>query len=153
MKKIFISVLGIVLAFIFSACSASYDVDLSAVMNEINGSLDSADLTVVETKEELEQYYLINGEDVDSFEAEFSANSTTMTEIILVKAVDEKARENISKSLDNLYVSRMSLAQSYATENVPMLEKCSVQEDGLYVSLIISDNAEELRKIYNSYFK
>ncbi len=153
MKKIFICFISLILTFVLSACTKIYDVDLSLVMNDINSSFDSSSLTVVETKEELEKYYLIKSEDVESFEAEFSTGSTAMTEIVLVKAVDEEALENISKSLNNLYVSRMSLAQSYDSKTVSMLEKCSVEENGLYVSLIISENVDELREIYDSYFQ
>ncbi len=151
--KNFICVISLMLVFVLSACTTVYDVDLSVVMNDINSSFDASSLTVIETKGELEQYYLIKSEDVESFEAEFSTDSTDMIEIVLVKAVDEEALENISKSLNNLYISRMSLAQSYDPKTVSMLEKCSVEKNGLYVSLIISDNVDELREIYNSYFQ
>ena len=43
--------------------------------------------------------------------------------------------------------------KSYQPEEYAMLQECKVQQNGNYVSLIVSPQHEELEKIYTDSFK
>ena len=153
MKKIAICLLSLVLSLcILTACGTA-DVDLKTVFDDINSQFGITGLTVIEDASKLNRYYMIDESKVEQFAAEFSAESSVFTEVVLIKAVDEAAASEIATLLNNHLQSRMSEAKSYNPESVAMLEGCSVETNGVYVSLIIGEKAAEMKAVYDSYFK
>lgn len=136
-----------------TACTQSADVDLQAVFDDINTQFEISDLTVIDDVSKLNRYYMIEEDKVGQFAAEFSAESSVFTEIVLIEAVDDTAAADIATLLNNHYQSRLNEAKSYNPESVQMLENCSVEQNGTYVSLIISDEADDIKAVYNSYFE
>ena len=153
MKRIVSLLFVFVMMLSVVGCSSTADVDLSAVMNDINSQYPEDGLTVLEEKSQLERYYMITEDMVESFAVEFSTQSSVFTEVVLVKAVDEDSASQIATLLNNHYQARLSEAKSYNPESVAMLEKCSVETNGVYVSLIIGENADGIKEVYDSYFK
>lgn len=153
MKKIAICLLSLVLSLCMLTACGTADVDLKTVFDDINTQFGITDLTVIEEASKLNRYYMIEEDTVEQFAAEFSAESSVFTEIVLIKAVDEAAATEIATLLNNHYQSRLSEAKSYNPESVAMLEGCSVEQNGVYVSLIIADNAADIKAVYDSYFE
>ncbi len=153
MKRLVSLLFVLLLAFSVVGCSSSADVDLSKVMDDINAQFDSQDLKVLEDSADLERYYMITEDMVEQFAVEFSTQSSVFTEVVFVEAVDEATASEVATLLNNHYQSRLSEAKSYNPESVAMLESCSVEQNGTYVSLIIGDNATQMKEIYNSYFE
>ncbi len=153
MKRIVSLLFVFVMMLSVVGCSSTADVDLSAVMNDINSQYPEDGLTVLEEKSQLERYYMITEDMVESFAVEFSTQSSVFTEVVLVKAVDEDSASQIATLLNNHYQARLSEAKSYNPESVAMLEKCSVETNGVYVSLIIGENADGIKEVYDSYFE
>ncbi|MBE6823802.1 MAG: DUF4358 domain-containing protein [Ruminococcaceae bacterium] len=143
----------LLLAFSVVGCSSSADVDLNKVLDDINAQFDAQDLKVLEDASDLERYYMITEDMVEQFAVEFSTQSSVFTEVVLVEAVDDAAAAEVATLLNNHYQSRLSEAKSYNPESVAMLESCSVEQNGTYVSLIIGDDATQMKEIYNSYFE
>lgn len=153
MKKLGICLLSILLSLcILSACGTA-QVDLKTVFDEINSQFGISDLTVIEDASKLNRYYMIEEDSVKQFAAEFSAESSVFTEIVLIEAVDDASAGEIATLLNNHYQSRLSEAKSYNPESVAMLENCSVEQNGAYVSLIIDEKAAEIKAVYDSYFE
>ncbi len=153
MKKIAICLLSLILSLCMLTACGSADVDLKAVFDDINSQFGISDLTVIEEASKLNRYYMIEEAKVKQFAAEFSAESSVFTEIVLVEGVDEAAASEIATFLNNHLQSRLSEAKSYNPESVAMLEGCSVDQNGTYVSLIIADNAADIKAVYDSYFE
>lgn len=154
MKRICVCLLSLVLSLcMLTACSGGADVDLATVFDDINTQFEITDLTVIDDISKLNRYYMIEEDKVEQYAAEFSAESSVFTEIVLVEAVDEAAASEIATLLNNHYQSRLSEAKSYNPESVKMLESCSVEQNGTYVSLIIDERAQEIKAVYNSYFE
>lgn len=154
MKRFIVSMLAVVLCMtMLFGCSSVKNVDLQTVFDDINTQFSISDLTVIEEAEKLNRYYQIDETKVEQFAAEFSIESSVFTEIVLIQAVNEDAAKEIANALNNHYQTRLAEAKSYNAEQVSMLEKCSVQQNGTYVSLIIGDKAEEMSAVYNSYFE
>ena len=137
-----------------NASKAESSVDLNNVLADINSQFGISDLKVVKDKNALELYYQISAADVKQFAAEFSKDtSENPQEIILVEAVNEDAAKSIESALKNIQQSRISNAKSYTPELVEVYEKCNVVVDGVNVSLIIDARTDEIRAVYDSYFK
>lgn len=153
MKKIGLCLLSLLLSICMLTACGTADVDLSVVFDDINTQFSITDLTVIEDADKLNRYYMIEPESVKQFAAEFSAESSVFTEIVLVEAVDADSASEIATLLNNHYQSRLSEAKSYNPESVQMLESCSVEQNGNYVSLIIAENAQDIESVYNSYFE
>ncbi len=154
MKRFTVCLLSLLLSLcLLTACSGTYNIDLLAVFDDINTQFDISGLTVIDDIDKLNRYYMIEEDMVKQYAAEFSSESSVFTEIILIEAVDDASATEVATLLNNHYQSRLSEAKSYNPESVKMLESCSVEQNGNYVSLIIADNADEIEAVYNSYFE
>ncbi len=72
-------------------------------------------------------------------------------EIIIIRAVDEIAADDIQKKLEVLLADKEMAAQNYLTENMPVIKEGFVRRDGLTISLIISEQSAQIAEIYNYY--
>lgn len=72
-------------------------------------------------------------------------------EIIIVKAADDKAADNIQEKLRARLDYKEAAAQVYLTEYMPLIQEGVVRRDGLTVSLIVSEKVEEIVQIYDQY--
>ena len=73
-----------------------------------------------------------------------------MEEIVLVKAKDDAAADSIKTSLENRKQAKYNENKNYNPEQAEMIQKCSVERSGLYVSMILSPNAEKITSVYRS---
>ncbi|MBQ2971803.1 MAG: DUF4358 domain-containing protein [Ruminococcus sp.] len=153
MKNFGICLLSLILSLCMLTACGTADVDLQTVFDDINSQFGIEGITVIEDVAKLNRYYMIEEDTVEQFAAEFSAESSVYKEIVLVKAVDEASASEIATLLNNHYQSRLSEAKSYNPESVAMLENCSVEQNGVYVSLIIDENAADIKAVYDSYFE
>lgn len=152
-RKIILVLLLIFISLIFASCQSQINTSLQTVLDSINSELQFSDMKVLESTDELNMYYLIEKEDVDDFAAEISTNDSDMTEIVFVKASDKSAATDIAACLNNYYQTRVDMANSYDSQYAKLLSKCSVQQKGLYVSLIIAEDVDGVTDVYNSYFE
>lgn len=156
------SLISLLLAFMliltFTACADNnthQQVVLSDVISSINTecSLDTDNLMLIETAEDLELYYNILPEDVKQFAAETTLNSSTdITEIILVEAVDSDAAQRVYDCLDVRYNSQRDLCASYSAELLAIVNMCEVTQNGNFVTLIMSEDTADITAHYNSFF-
>lgn len=74
---------------------------------------------------------------------------TAPDEIILVRGRDEKAAGEIQERLEKRLEYKQEAGRLYLTEYQPMLRAGVVRRDGLTVSLIVSERAEEIAEVYD----
>lgn len=72
-------------------------------------------------------------------------------EVLLVLARDEGAAGEVQKKLERRLEDRRTDAERYMTEYIPILQKAEVRRDGLLVSLLIAEDMEALRAVYDRY--
>ena len=77
-----------------------------------------------------------------------NGSGVNQEEIVLVKAADDTNAAAIKEKLDNRFNSKLNQNKNYNAEQAKMIEGCKVEQNGLYVSMIVSDNAEQITKIY-----
>lgn len=76
------------------------------------------------------------------------AEGTAPDEIILVQAVDENAAQDIQRKLEDRLDYKSRSVQQYLTEYQPMVADGVVRRDGLAVSLIVSEQIDEIIQVY-----
>lgn len=148
MKKIVgIIALIAVLAVLLCACGEQAQ-PLSDVFGTIKTEYKITDMVEFEDVAALERFYGIGADDVAEFAGGVNNSGVNQEEIVLIKAKDTDAAEAISEKLNNRLQSKLNETKNYNPEQYAIIEKCTVDTDGLYVSMIISENAEGIKKIY-----
>lgn len=71
-------------------------------------------------------------------------------EIIIIRAVDDSAASDIQEKLESYLSYREEAAKIYLTEYMPVLQAGKIHRDGLTVSLIISEQAAEIVRVYDN---
>lgn len=156
MKKITLFLVTALLILTFCSCAENIvapKVNLTDVMSDIEEQIKlPADMMTVSNTEMLKNYYGIEAEDVVSFEIRMNSSGVEQDEIVMIEAKDEEAAERIEEALDRRLDDKENQMKNYLPEEYQMLEKCDVEQEGVYVSMFLSDDAQKMEQIYNSYF-
>ena len=149
MKRIIALICALALMMALCACGAKDVKPLSDVFSDIKAQVTFTDNIEFNDASKLDRYYGIAAEEVSEFAGCVSNSGTNQEEVILIKAADDAAAERIQGVLEQKYQSKLNENKNYNPEQAAMIEKCSVERSGLYVSMIISPEAETITKIYH----
>ncbi len=158
MKKLSALLLALLLVVGLAACSGSNSgtegksADLTKVMDDMKAVLENKEMMDL-GKDNLLQNYGIDPESVKQFAVYIDSTGLKGDEIILLEAKDEEAAKTVKEMIDARYQQKENTMKSYQPEEYAMLKECKVQQNGNYISLIVSPQHEELEKIYNEAFK
>ena len=137
----------------FTACgSSTKQADLSKVMTEMKSKITNKEMMEL-SKEDLMPNYGIETADVKQFAAYVDSTGTKGDEIIMTEGKDADAAKRIKDKLDARYMQKETEMKDYLPAEFAILKKCSVNQDGNYVSMIVSPQYEDLLKIYNAAIK
>ena len=137
-------------ASVFAGCGGGSE--LNKVMQDINSSYN-LELKTIESKDDLAKYYSIKPESIKQFAAEIDSNANAPVEIIFIEATDDAAAEEVQKALTARYNSILSQYASYTPEKLDMVKECEVTKEGKYVTLVVADNAAEIRQKFSDNVK
>lgn len=152
MKKIAIILAAvIILSAVLCACSGGKK--LSSVYDEITKQVELKDMLVLTTTDQLDKYYGIAADDVEDFAGCINSTGVDQEEIIMIKAKDDAAATRIKEALQLRYDTKLAQNKDYNPEQAEIIQNCSVEQDGLYVSMIISSNADRIKEIYQKSIK
>ena len=98
----------------------------------------------------LDRYYGIAEADIQEFAGGINNSGVEQEEIVLVKAADSGKAETIKAALENRLNAKLNENVNYNPEQAEMIKKCKVEQNELYVSMIVSENAEKITEIYKS---
>lgn len=152
-KKSLFLFLAILSVALFAGCSkgaANANVDLNAVMKDIKSQVTFTD-TMDLTKDDLNSNYGIKAEDVKQFSALADTTGIKADELVMIEGKDADAAKRIKTALDTRYQDKINANITYLPEQYAIIKKCSVQQNGNYVSMLVSPNAEKIVKIYDGY--
>lgn len=102
---------------------------------------------------QLGELYGIKEKDVAYFSALKASDSLARDEIIVVQAMDEGEACLVRDRLQEYYEKVLDESKEYLPDEYEKVKNCEVVKDGVYVRLFISDDAEVMNKIYESYNK
>ncbi|HEX2985354.1 MAG TPA: DUF4358 domain-containing protein [Caproiciproducens sp.] len=152
MKKILSLLLCAALILSFAACAragAAKQADLGRVMSDMKSKLTNKEMMDL-SSDDLMPNYGISTPDVKQFAAHVDSTGVKGDEIVLVEGKDSDAAKRIKEKLDARYKQKEIEMKDYLPAEYAVLKKCTVKQNGNYVSLIVSPQYEELNKIYDS---
>ena len=145
-------VLGMTAFYVNNSGTEGISADLTKVMSDMKAVLENKEMMDL-GEENLMQNYGIDPETVKQFAVYIDSTGLKGDEIILLEGKDEEATKTIKEMIDARYQQKENTMKSYQPEEYAMLQECKVQQNGNYVSLIVSPQHEELEKIYTDSFK
>lgn len=122
------------------------DVDIAALYENICSEV-SLILPVEMEDDFLENYYGIDLSLIDSYVCSMSEEATSAETIFIVKLNDEKDSEAISECVSMVRDDKEVEMEDYLPDQYEIVEKSSVEANGKYVWLVISENADSINSI------
>lgn len=154
MKKLTLTIMAIIaMAAMLCACSGNNNKPLSEVYEEIKLQVTLSEMNEFKSAESLDRYYGIVADDIAEFAGGINNSGVNQEEIVLIKAVDNNAAARVKEALNNRYNAKYNENKNYNPEQAEMIEKCSVEQKGLYVTMIVSENYETITQIFNDNIK
>lgn len=154
MKKILSLLAVLVLAITMVGCSqdnSNKSADLPKVLETMKSEVGFSD--VIELDESgLKSNYGIDADDVKQFAALVDASGIKCEEVVMIEAKDADAAKTVKEQLDKRMESKLAQNKDYLPEQYAIIKKCSVEQSGNYVSMIVGEQHEKLTEIYNKAF-
>ena len=135
------------------AASVSADASLTDIYSEIKSEVTLPEMLEFTDVDRLDRNYGITEDMVDEFAGGINSSGTAINEIVLIKAKDADSAAEIEKKLNNRLESLLKQSRNYRPEEAEELEKCKVEKNDMYVSMIVSTEAEKITEIYKKHFK
>ncbi len=123
---------------------------LSEVFADIKAQVQLSEMNEFTNAASLDRYYGIAEADIQEFAGGINNSGVEQEEIVLVKAADSGKAEAIKAALENRLNAKLNENVNYNPEQAEMIKKCKVEQNELYVSMIVSENAEKITEIYKS---
>nr|WP_319487514.1 DUF4358 domain-containing protein [uncultured Caproiciproducens sp.] len=153
MKKLLSLLLAVTMLCSLAACGGgTKQADLSKVMTEMKAKITNQEMMDY-AAEDLMPNYGIDSADVKQFAAYVDSTGIKGDEIIFLEGKDADAAKRIKEKLDARYKNKENEMKDYLPEEYAVLKKCGVNQNGNYVSMIVSPQYEELNGIYNTAIK
>lgn len=123
--------------------------ELKGVFSEIASAVELPDM--VELNDNLlNRYYGLSTDVVADFAGGVDSSGVGQDEIALFKAADESQVAIIEQALQTRYDSKLSQQENYNPDEAEKIRNCKVETNGLYVTLIISNDAAQITEIVNN---
>ena len=136
-----------------TACSSSQKTaDLPKVMEDMKAILENKDMMDLD-ESDLMSYYGIEASQVKQFAVYIDATGIKGDEIILIEGIDADAAKSIKEKIDARYQEKENTMKTYQPEEYAVLKKSKVEQNGNYISLIVSPQGDDLKEIYNRAFQ
>ena len=136
-----------------TACSSSQKTaDLPKVMEDMKAIMENKDMMDLD-ESDLMSYYGIEASHVKQFAVYIDSTGIKGDEIILIEGIDADAAKSIKEKIDARYQEKENTMKTYQPEEYAVLKKSKVEQNGNYISLIVSPQGDDLKEIYNKAFQ
>ena len=129
------------------------DTDLKAILEKVKAEVkmpaDTSDFNAAKMK----RTFGIEEDLMDDFAGLYCTDGLTQDEIVYVKAKNEDAAKKIEEQLQKNWESKYNVIKNYSPEQVKNIESAKVEKNGLYVSLVISADADKIKSIFSEGIK
>ncbi|MBQ7521460.1 MAG: DUF4358 domain-containing protein [Clostridia bacterium] len=123
---------------------------LTDVFSDIKTQVNVSEMVEFQDVSSLDRYYGITAEQVLEFAGGINNSGVEQEEIVLLKASSDADVEALKTALENRRQSKLNENKNYNPEQAEIIEKCSVETNGLYVFMIISPNNEQMTQIFKT---
>ncbi|WP_405357596.1 DUF4358 domain-containing protein [Ruminococcus sp.] len=148
--KRFLCVIAVITVLAVTLCACGQAAKpLSEVFEKLKTDYNITDMLEYKSADDLSRYG-IKAEDVEESAGGVNKTGVNQEEIVLVKTKDAEAAKRVQDALSKRLESKLNETKNYNPEQYAIVEKCSVDVDGNYVSMIISSDAEAMKKDYKT---
>lgn len=126
----------------------SEDGELAAVVAIIKKEVDLPDDMDDMSAKRLERLTGLSDAEMADFAGMICTNGVSQDQMIFIKAKTEADVATIVEKLKAHHESQYSVTKNYNPEQAVLFENSDVETDGLYVSLVISPDADKINEIY-----
>lgn len=120
---------------------------VSDMFEQIKTQTKLPEMLFLEKSDDLDRYYGITPDDVEEFAGGIDNSGTSQDEIVIIKAKDDTAADNIQKQLQRKYDSKLNQIQNYDADETEKIKNGKVEKNGLYVTLVISNDFDKITEI------
>lgn len=101
----------------------------------------------------ISNYYGINPEDLEEYIFAEAEDAALASAVIIMKAKSEDSVTKITDSLNTVLAQKAAEMQDYIPEQYDIVADSLVRTEGLYVYLVISENAGDIESVIQSALK
>ena len=101
----------------------------------------------------ISNYYGIDPADLEEYTFAEAEDATLASAVIIMKVKSEDAAERIVGSLNTVINQKAAEMQDYIPEQYEIVADSSVKTEGLYVYLVIAENADDIESVIQSALK
>lgn len=127
--------------------------DLLGMMNKIGEEITFDENMMDLSADDLKAFYGIDESEYKQFAAKINMSGVSSDEIIFVEAKDEKSAKVIKEKIENRYQTKLNETENYFPEEYKKIKSGGVMQKGNYVSMIVSDDFEKIKDIYENSFE
>lgn len=158
MKKILVFLLTMALAVVLSACSK----EETATIEASKSAKEMIDQMVVEveqptllelSEEQMQNLYNIDPAKLEDYSVHIPMMNTKTNEIAIFKVKDAADVENVKAAIETRAENVMKPFEHYLLDQYEQAKNYKIVVKGNYVLFLISDSADELLKVYDSFFE
>ncbi|MDR1299984.1 MAG: DUF4358 domain-containing protein [Oscillospiraceae bacterium] len=146
--------LAVLTALLLALPSCAKDaIDLPApqsVYAEIASSVDMPEMVEM-TADEMADYLGLEASDYSDFAYYTCLIATQPDEVAVIAAVDGGAAGRVKQKLQDRLDYKEKSAENYLPENIPIIKKAIIRQDGLTASMLVSADAEDMAAVYSSF--
>lgn len=153
MKRVLCLIMMIITGVVFAGCSgggSGKNYDIQKAGGEITAQIESASQMTKVNDDILSAFYGIDTADVDDYFALISTDSTNQDEVIMIEAKDSEAFDRVLEKVQTRYDSKYAQTKDYLPDEAKKIEECSVESDGRFVWMFISNDAGKMEEIFAS---
>lgn len=121
--------------------------DMDAVLNKIIADTGVTDPLILPGESLCDLYGIIPA-DIDGSSAYATMDGVFPDEVVIIKAMSEEGAARIAELLNTHLNDVVNQASNYDAESFAKLQKCEVATYGLYVTMFISQNCEQMKTIF-----
>ena len=150
MKKL-ICVIAVITVLAVTLCACGQAAKpLSEVFEKLKTDYNITEMLEFKSADDFSRYG-IKADDIEEYAGGINKTGVDQEEIVLIKAKDADAAKRVEEALNKRMESKMNETKNYNPEQYAIIEKCSVDVDKTnYVSMIVSSNAEAMKKDYKA---
>ena len=108
----------------------------------------SSDRMELSTARFLKKYYGLNAEDYDGVLLYAPLTNMDAEEMLLIKCKDASQAESVKDAMHKRQQTKETTYEGYAPEQYDLCQNYILDEQGTYILLIISPDAEEIDKVF-----
>ena len=148
MKKLICVIAAVTLLAVICCACGQPAKPLSEVFEKLKTDYNITNMLEFKSADDFDRYG-ITADDIEEYAGGINKSGVDQEEIVLIKAKDADAAKRVEDRLNKHIETKMKENKNYNPKQYAIIEKSSVDVDRTtYVSMIISSNAEEMKKDY-----